>query len=53
MKTILVFKNNEFFKMIKYKTKKEALINYKGFKKKGMLNPETAEIDKSLTFELI
>lgn len=53
MKTILVFKDGELFKNITYKTKKEAKGNYRIWKKHGMSDPDTGEIIKNLTFELI
>ncbi len=54
MKTVLVFSpQGEFFKSIQYKTKKDALGNFRIFKKFGMIDPMTGEKINGLTFELI
>ena len=53
MKLLLIFKNGELIHQVLYKTKKEALGNYRLFKKHGKINPVTFEVDKTLTYELI
>lgn len=54
MKLILVFDgNSDLFKQIQYKTKRQARMNFNGFKKYGMLDPETGLVVPGLRFELI
>ncbi len=53
MKIILVFKNGELFKQLVYKTKFEAKMQFKFFKKYGMLDPQDCLKIEGLTFELI
>ena len=54
MKLILVFDGNgDLLKQIQYKTKRQARMNFNGFKKYGMLDPETGLVAPGLRFELI
>ena len=54
MNTIFIFnKDGEFFKQIRYKTKAEAIGNYKIFNKMGYLDYMTGEPIEGLTFELL
>lgn len=54
MKLILVFDNNgDLFKQISYKTKRQAIINFRGFRKHGMLDHETGLVIPGLRFELV
>lgn len=43
LKTILVFKDGILIRQIRYKTKKDTLLNYRGFVKHGILDYETFE----------
>ena len=53
MKIILVFDmNGDLFKQIQYKTKKQALLNLRFFKKNGMISETGIKIN-GLTFELV
>jgi hypothetical protein len=53
MKMLLVFKGTELIKQIQYKTKAIAKKHLSLFNKHGMIDPETGETVKGLTFELI
>ena len=53
MNTILIFKDGELFKQIRYKTKAEAIGNYKIFNKMGYIDFMTGEPIEGLTFELL
>ncbi len=53
LKTILIFKEKELLQSIRYKTKKEAIGNYRLFKKYGHCDYVTGEKIDGLTFELI
>lgn len=51
--TILVFKEGEMIRQLKYSTKKDTLTNYRGFVKNGILDYETFEPIAGATFELL
>lgn len=51
--TILVFKDGEMIRQIRYNTKKETIINYRGFVKHGILDYETFEVIKGAKFQLL
>lgn len=53
MKIIIVFVNKVMIKSIEYKTKREAISNYRHFKKHGMIDPNTGLIIKDAVFELL
>jgi hypothetical protein len=53
LKTILIFKEKELLQSIRYKTKKEAIGNYKLFKKYGHFDYMTGEKIHGLIFELL
>lgn len=53
LKSILVFQNGEFLKQINYKTKAQAIGNYKLFRRFGILDPETLKLILNATFELL
>lgn len=53
LKSILVFQNGEFLKQINYKTKAQAIGNYKLFRRFGILDPETLKPILNATFELL
>lgn len=53
MKTIIVFLNGQTINQITYKSKTEAKLNYRFFKKRGILDPESGEVLQGAYFELI
>ena len=53
LKSILVFDNGELINQIRYKTKKEAIGNFRVFKKFGYVSPDTWEKVGNATFELL
>lgn len=53
LKLILVIHEGEIINQIRYKSKKEAIGNYRIFKKYGYISPQTWEKVENATFELI
>lgn len=54
LKTILVFdQHGNLMRGIRYRTKREAVGNFRLFKKWGMIDPNTGEKVENITFELL
>jgi len=52
-KMILVFLDGELIRQIQYKSKREAMANYRHFLKHGIVNPDTGLTMENATFEMI
>jgi hypothetical protein len=53
LKSILVFENGELIDQIRYRTKREAIGNFRIFKKFGYISPYTWEKVENATFEIL
>ena len=53
LKTILVFKDGELIKQLRYRTKSMAIGNYRIFKKFGIYDLDLGGIIPNATFELL
>jgi len=53
LKSVLVFSNGELIQQLRFKTKAEAIGNYKLWNKYGKIHPEKFELIENATFELL